>query len=65
MRFAFHVICWLTVGLSLTATMLLGFLAASYQASGQGLHPVIAIPACVLTLACGWAAATLADRSEG
>ena len=64
MRFAFHLTCWLTMGLSLAAACLLGWLGITYVTEGHGLHPAAAILGSALVLGAGWIAATLADLSE-
>ncbi len=64
MKFAFHLICWLAMGLSLIAATLLGWLGIAYITEGRGLAPGAAIFGVVCCLACGWAAAHLADMTE-
>lgn len=64
MKFAFHVICWLAMGFSLVAAGLLGWLGIAYITEGRGLTPGVALLGVIGCLACGWAAAGLADRFE-
>jgi len=64
MRFAFHLICWLAMGLSLVAAGLLGLLGAAYITEGHGLHPAAAVSGALIVLWLGWLSAVLADRLE-